>query len=150
MHAYWRGIQPPDAPLPGRQHFDPAEIPQLLPTIRLYEVHRAPWRFRYRLVGTEIARIIGRELTGTWMNDRLADFEQSSVGRTLIFIAEGRGFSYYRGQPIFQVTNKDHLSSEGVLLPLARNGRDVDMILALSVYHAVNGAVIRRRTAVAV
>ena len=38
--AYWRGIRPDDAALPGRQHLDPLHIPHLLPHIWLVDVLR--------------------------------------------------------------------------------------------------------------
>jgi hypothetical protein len=135
---YWRGIRPPDAVLPGRQHFDPAEIPQLLPLLRLYDVHRDPWRFRYRLIGTELVRVVGRDLTGTWFHDGIANAEETSSFHNLVFVAEGKGLCYRCGFPLLHSRNKDHLSAERILLPLARNGNDVDIVLGLTVFHPVN------------
>ena len=49
FYEYWRSITP-EGRLPGRQHFDPISIPQLLSNLWLIEVHREPLRFWRRLV----------------------------------------------------------------------------------------------------
>jgi PAS domain len=137
LHRYWRSITPAGGLMPGRQHFDPTDIPSLLPTLRLYDVHRDPWRFKYRLVGTELVRIMGRDTTGTWFHDNpRVKFERRGHDN-LVFVAEGRGLCYRRGFPVQIVAGKDHVSSERILLPLARNGRDVDIILGLSIHQLV-------------
>ncbi|HUK60818.1 MAG TPA: PAS domain-containing protein [Stellaceae bacterium] len=134
--AYWRSLRPGPGVFPGRQHFDPAAVAPLLPCIRLYDVFREPWRFRYRLVGTELVRHLGRDLTGTWFGENVPDEAQSKSYRDLVFVASGKGLSYHRGYPAYTQAHKDHLSAERILLPLAKNGHDVDMILGLSVLHA--------------
>ncbi len=136
VYRYWRSVCPGDGALPGRQHFDPAAIPALLPCIRLYDVFRDPWRFRYRLVGTELVRQLGRDLTGTWFGEGVSDAATSKSYCDLVFVASGQGLSYHRGYPVFTNPHKNHLTAERILLPLAKNGRDVDMILGLSVLHA--------------
>jgi hypothetical protein len=142
LHRYWRTIRPATAPLPGRQHFDPAAVPSLLPCMRLYDVHRDPWRFRYRLVGTELVRILGRDFTGTWFGDGRPEAFASKSYRDLVFVASGQGIAYHRGYPLYASEDKDHLAAERILLPFARNGSDVDMILGFTVQHA--GTIARR------
>jgi hypothetical protein len=137
IFRYWRDLRPGEGLIPGRQHFDPASVPTLLPCIRLYDVHRDPWRFRYRLMGTDLVRQIGRDMTGKWFGDDVPDAQHTKSYRDLLFVAAGKGISYHRGYPVFAHAHKDHLSSERILLPLARNGIDVDMILGLSVLHVL-------------
>src|SRR5215813_216703 len=67
--AYWRAIHPAAGVLPGRQHFDPMAIPDVLPGIWLLDVEREPLRLRYRLAGTRIVESIGREVTGLWFDE---------------------------------------------------------------------------------
>ncbi|MEM9683880.1 MAG: PAS domain-containing protein, partial [Pseudomonadota bacterium] len=50
---YWRSISPGNR-LPGRQHFDPTEIPNLLSGVWLIDVEQQPLSFVFRLVGTDI------------------------------------------------------------------------------------------------
>ena len=149
LHRYWRSIRPTGLLMPGRQHFDPADVPSLLPTVRLYDVHRDPWRFRYRLVGTELVRILGRDPTGSWFDPNLAKANGNSSHDNLVYVAEGRGISYRRGFPLHSLPDKNHLCSERILLPLARNGSDVDIVLGFTVHHHVQAFSRTRRVAVA-
>lgn len=64
LTEYWVSIRPPGL-LPGRQHFEPLDVPALLPNLWLVDVIRgAAPRFRYRLVGTNIARAFDGDPTG--------------------------------------------------------------------------------------
>ena len=149
LHRYWCDIRPDGNALPGRQHLDPADIPALLPTIRLYDVHRDPWRFKYRLVGTELVRMMGHDPTGSWFDDALAKDGGTHSRTDLVFVAEGRGISYRRGFPLHFLPDKKHLTSERILLPLARNGSDVDIVLGFTVHHHVPAVARARRVAAA-
>lgn len=68
LYGYWRSIAPQGA-LPGRQHFDPMDVPDLLSCLWLLDVQRDPFRLRYRLAGTAIVEAIGREVTGQWLDE---------------------------------------------------------------------------------
>jgi hypothetical protein len=60
---YWRALRPLEL-VPSRHDIKPTSIPRLLPYIALMDViTREPLSLRYRLVGTGIARIFGRDLT---------------------------------------------------------------------------------------
>jgi hypothetical protein len=142
LHRYWCSIRPAGLLMPGRQHFDPADVPLLLPTIRLYDVHREPWRFR-------LVRILGRDPTGSWFDPNDAKASGKNSYDNLVLVAEGRGISYRRGFPLHFLPDKNHLSSERILLPLARNGCDVDIVLGLTVHHPVQAISRTHRTAVA-
>jgi hypothetical protein len=131
LHRYWRGLWPAADTLPGRQHFDPLAIPALLPWIRLYDVHRGPLRFRYRLFGTELVRMIGSDPTGLWLAETFPHMLQSASYRGLCRIAEGGFYSFARGTPL-NLPAHDHIEAERILLPLARDGRDVDIVLGMT------------------
>jgi hypothetical protein len=53
--------------LPAKAEIDPAEIKSLLPNITVTEIHRAPLRVHFRLVGTEVARATALDFTDTWL-----------------------------------------------------------------------------------
>lgn len=58
LYSYWQTKHPPNG-LPGRQHIDPLELRDLLPTIWLLDVQREPFRLRYPVVGTGIVEAMG-------------------------------------------------------------------------------------------
>jgi hypothetical protein len=68
FYRYWDGKRGGRA-LPLKADIDPAEIKDVLPYVILSEVYDAPLRVRYRLVGTEIVRLRGREFTGKWLDE---------------------------------------------------------------------------------
>lgn len=142
IYGYWCDIRPAGQRIPARKHLDPGAIPRLLPTIRLYDVHREPWRFRYRLFGTELVRMLGRDLTGTCYHDAGAGTARDQAD--LVFVAQGDGICYRRGFPVHLAPSKNHVTLERILLPLASDGRAVDMLLGFTVFHAATGLPKRR------
>jgi hypothetical protein len=139
LHRYWCAITPADRRMPGRRQFDPTAIPKLLPWLRLYEVHRDPLRFRYRVVGTELVRIMGRDPTGKWLHETFPGVVGSHEYDMLISVAGGATKAYSRGVPVL-VVPKDYLLSERLTLPLAGDGEIVDMVLAITIHHPVKAA----------
>jgi hypothetical protein len=141
FYRYWRSIHPRPGLLPGRQHFDPVEVPDLLAGIWLLDVLRSPLRLRYRLCGTGMVGAVGRELTGLWL-------DEASPG-TLITadcLARGRrlvqdGVPSWRKGPPRLWSHRDFDLVETLLLPLARDGRTIDMLCAHGVLYHPDGSV---------
>jgi PAS domain len=133
LHAYWRSIHPPAGGLPGRQHFDPIDIPALLPWLWLIDVQREPLRFKHRLVGTEHVRVMKRDPTGQWLDQAYPLFVESETYPQFVAASDGQS-GYRRGQPLFHLP-REFLSMEHLLLPLAQDGVTVGMILAITIYH---------------
>ena len=141
--AYWRGIRPDDAALPGRQHLDPLHIPHLLPHIWLVDVLRdvpngAP-TFRYRVVGTAVDRGMGQTLTGKRMDEVIAGFNDDQRLRgPYLSAAEAAMPSYRKGAPLFG-HNQQYRELERLLMPLARDGRIVDMLFCITLFYGADG-----------
>lgn len=68
FYAYWQQKRG-DRALPAKSSIDPAEIKDVLPYLIIAEVFDHPLRVRYRLVGTEIVKLRGREFTGKWLHE---------------------------------------------------------------------------------
>jgi hypothetical protein len=134
LHAYWRRIRPADGRLPGRQHVDPVAIPRLLPWVWMVDVQQAPRRFKYRLIGTEVVRAMGCDQTGKWIDEAYRGWEAGATYPQFLAAAEGM-ICYRRGAPVVHVP-KEYLLTERLLLPLARDGTAVDMLLALTLYRS--------------
>jgi hypothetical protein len=133
LFDHWRSIHPPGGGLPGRQHFDPAKVPQLLRNIWLVDVARAPCRFRVRLLGTAIVEFVGSDDTGKWLHEIYGDFEGSEPHRCMCTCARD-------GRPAFQKSNiqsnpeKSYVIAERLYLPLAADGHTPDMLLNMTLY----------------
>ena len=140
LYDYWRAIAPAGR-LPGRIHFDPLDIPGLLPRIWLLEVHRAPQfrqglRFRFRVAGTFIAQFQGSDPTGQW-------YDEAFAGRPIDGVLERFGIAAEEGVPVWRRGNAavapgaEWRTIETLVLPLASDGATVDMILGATVVHPV-------------
>lgn len=130
--AYWASIHPPQG-LPGRQHFDPRDVSNLLANLRILDVIGDPPRFRVRLFGTRLVDFFGRDLTGQWYDEAFVGFIGSRTEKDyLTSMATGQP-SWRRGKPLF-VYDKEFQQVERVFLPLAADGRTVDMFLDMQVF----------------
>lgn len=87
---YWISIHP-ESGLPGRQHFDPLDIPQLLPNLRLQDIVGDPPRIRMRLMGTRILEFFGQEHTGKWFDATFVDFKSSRTYQDFLSVVQTNG-----------------------------------------------------------
>ena len=134
LHDYWRAVHPA-AGLPGRQHVDPSALSDLLPGIWLLDVYRDPFRLKYRLAGSEIVAAIGREVTGMWLDEAHPhiSYDQLALQRYQHVVLSKRP-SWRTGTPNFW-THRSLSRIENLLLPLAKDGETVDMILAYTILY---------------
>jgi hypothetical protein len=126
---YWRGKCSPGR-LPARADIDPLELKSLLGNINLIEVVPQPdgtRRFRYRLFGTEFVFYHGGDLTGQWI-DQIGNavYRQELAALYEHVVATGATpmLSYD-----YILDSRRH-RFQAVILPLASDGRDIDMILS--------------------
>lgn len=113
--------------MPARADFDPSEMPHLLPHIMLLDVERDPLRIRVRLVGTAIVDAIGMDLTGRYV-DEIENAEEPL--RRHLRMAEDAQPYFLEKIPI-PWSPRDYKTYAVLAVPLARDGRTVDMIMSL-------------------
>ncbi|MFC4272292.1 PAS domain-containing protein [Sneathiella chungangensis] len=70
IRDYWTALKK-DREIPARGDFSPASIARHLPIVSLTDVFYNPLRFRYRLLGTRITELAGRNATGKWLDEEL-------------------------------------------------------------------------------
>ena len=129
---YWQSIHPGDD-LPGRQHFDPIDIPGLVANIRLVDVVGDPPRFRVRLTGTRLTEFFGSSDTGKWLDEVYTGFEQTPTFVNYMRVVETGLPGWRRGRCELRSAH-DCLQYERVQLPFASDGAKVDMILVFGVF----------------
>lgn len=146
--AYWRAAAPDPGLMPGRQHIDPLKMPALLPYAWLLEVHpplenMSIPRFRYRLVGSHVDFGMGESKTGKWLHEIEPGFDTVSLAsRSFVDAATTAQISHRRGKPRLRM-NADCAELERLTLPLATDGRHVDMLLGFTVFYDGIGSVLR-------
>lgn len=146
-HGYWLQIHPEPGVLPGRQHFDPLDIPRLLSHIWMVDVEPSdPPQFRYRVVGTAVDRSFGLNLTGKRLDEVMPEFfEKPEIAAPYLAMLENPRPSYRKGTPVF-AHNRQFRLLERLLLPLARDGRHVDMMFCITLFYLPDGSIIGSTT----
>ncbi len=140
---YWEPNHRAPGVLPGRQHFEPLDVAPILPHVWLVEVHREPLRFRYRLLGSHIDWFHGKSLAGQWLHETYADEPTCPLLLAdYIEIVETRAPAWRRGPPRV-VRAPQCREVEALRLPLAADGRSVDMVLGVSLYFDETGLLVR-------
>src|ERR671919_897091 len=117
LEGHWHHLRGERA-MPRRDEVDPVDLVLWLPYLSMMELHYDPFRVRYRVVGTEVARIVGEDFSNRWLDDTGWGADSIALNRLLYErVAESRAPVYglstltYQGKP-------DHVF-EWVLLPLS-------------------------------
>jgi hypothetical protein len=131
---YWEKLRG-NRSMPARRDIDPTEIWSLVPHVHLSEWHTNPDKVRYRLAGTELVAVIGREVSGRWLSDlhpSPADIEETlgiyrmAAGRRQPLFGRSVGTSQRMGVDSF----------EWVLCPLSDHDAEVTHFIGLEDYVA--------------
>jgi len=139
IFRYWQRIAPAPDRLPGRQHFDPVDVPKLLENVWLLDVVGTPPAFRFRLIGSATVRAGIPNRIGS---DVLAFVPEAARARAyadFAFVVEARSPLWFRG-PAMLPHHKEIFELERLYLPLAGDGARVDMLLNLTVFYTSTGA----------
>jgi hypothetical protein len=135
---YWVSIKPLDR-LPGRQHFDPLHIPFLMPRVWMLDVLRDPLRYRYRLAGTKEVETLQREVTGQMFADVHPHLNEDSPAFERFNKTAQSGVVSYRKGAVVAIHDKKHQTVENCVVPLARDGKTVDILVGCSVLYGTDG-----------
>ncbi|RDD62637.1 PAS domain-containing protein [Ferruginivarius sediminum] len=131
LYDYWQTKAPPGK-LPARKDIDPLDIPGMLPRIALIDVLREAEgvTFRYRLAGTEIVERAGRDPTGRRFDELYrGDYLVNAVNTYSHIVEAAAPHLSERTFPL--VEGKEFLRYDRLILPLAADGRTVDMLILL-------------------
>lgn len=141
---YWLAIRPSGDLLPGRQHFDPVEIGLVMPRVWMLDVVRdgAEMRFRYRLAGTKEVETLQREVTGAWFDDVHTRLKENPAHLDRYRFMAMRALPTYRNGAVNFAHKREHAHVENCIVPLARDGRNVDILAACSVIYRADGSAI--------
>jgi len=125
LYIYWSGKRGQRA-MPCRADIDPGDVRALLPHILLIDVLEGGADFRYRLVGTEIERHIGRPIT---LNGEYLDYICSLHQRAIVEVAPVYSENDFNDRRSGFGLVADFKRAYRLMLPLSRDGTTVDMLL---------------------
>lgn len=129
---HWRAISPVGR-LPGRQHFEPMAVVSLLPNLWLLDVIDGGIDFRVRILGTDIEDVGTWAMTGATLQETFPSREAGVLCHELRRVVK-------TGRPVWHENGRYFTPArmisgvERVALPLARDGKTVDMVLGMTVF----------------
>ncbi len=119
---------------PARAALDPLDFRYVLGDVVIIEVHHAPagsrwpWNFKYRLIGTNVVARDGYDLTNKTLEDLPEPEYRERVRTTWMEVCETGTPAHHIRDLILDDRSRRY---EVVVLPLARNGQDIDMLISV-------------------
>lgn len=124
--AYWKE-NCPSAGLPDRAAFDPLSLRPYLGNLLIVDVEDAMGaaasarqsdrRFRYRLIGTEVALMSGRDMTGRYFEEVYDPVALAEMRHCFGWVVDHRQPARIFGT--FRHANRAFLGFDGMFLPVA-------------------------------
>ncbi|WP_162917249.1 PAS domain-containing protein [Dongia deserti] len=138
VHRWWLDKSAGD--IPDRADLDPADLKRLLPNLFIADVEHAPFRIRYRLMGTRAIEATGMDLTGRYLDELLpADLDEPWM--------DYYHRAYRTRRPLFgaceaPTTSGRRFIYEFGLFPLRKGGATVEQFLAIEDYFDLTSTLI--------
>jgi hypothetical protein len=113
--------------LPARRDFDAVELMRFGGRIALIDVEHEPKRYRFRLIGSRMTEVLGRDSTGRYVDELYDDdFYQTAVGPYERVLRDRRPVTSHGNM---KRMGKEFLRFHSLDLPLSSDGERVDMIM---------------------
>jgi len=120
---------------PKRADMNPEDLKYILSYMYILDVRGPPYRFRFRLAGTDLVREYGGEVTGKFADE----IDLDEVGNLILdeYASVARD-----GRPIathWHYTKNDgrELEYEHLILPLSADGKKIDMLFGAAAIKGV-------------
>lgn len=124
-YRYWLSKCADDR-LPSRADIRVEEIPRLMPYLFLVDVAQEPLSFRFRLVGTAISALAGREFTGVAVSE--AEYGGAWQRIHDDYATAVRTRTAHHADATAPWGGREFLHYERIVAPLAADGRTIDML----------------------
>ncbi|WP_281016948.1 MULTISPECIES: PAS domain-containing protein [unclassified Minwuia] len=119
----WRG----DREMPARKDFEPWDLKGHLGWIALIDVEHEPERFRFKLVGADIATGLSRDSSGMYLDDVYGpEFYDTAIGSYRWNLEHRKPIRAF-GEMVH--AHKGHIRFESLDLPFSSTGREIDLIM---------------------
>src|SRR5262249_21194045 len=115
--------------MPRRADIDPAELRQHLPFLSLLDVLPETKDFRFRLLGTAFAEIIGHNSTGKTVREVYEPIDRE----VMQWMLDSYNAVVTSKRPVFKrgslrAVEKDFIYSEAIHMPLSEDGETVSIV----------------------
>jgi hypothetical protein len=126
LFDYWRACAK-GAAMPSRGNINPAAIPALLPGVSILDAGKQPDDIIYRLAGTRLRDIFGKEVTGKSVFD--LEFGEKRNYWLAVYRKVIEERVPMQGAVKGPVADRDHVVLFWMRLPLSENSETVNKIL---------------------
>ncbi|MDF1735524.1 MAG: PAS domain-containing protein [Minwuia sp.] len=127
MLDLWQSLRTSsDGRIPHRQTFSPMDLVSILPSLAVVDVLQDGTAFRYRLVGSQIVEIAGRNATWLMLDGDLYGTERSRMIAPYRSVVRERAPVQTRSQVLFADTWH---ASDNLFVPFTTTGDAVDQII---------------------
>jgi hypothetical protein len=127
LRDYWLRLRG-ERPMPAKRDIDPAAVPQLLPHLVMTDVLHDPLRLRYRLIGSYVTSMSGRNPTGRWLDDELYGKRTEDMLWAFRTCIDGSSPVLVREE--VQFTTKEWITIEALLLPIGESNAPINLVLS--------------------
>ncbi|MCK5425382.1 MAG: PAS domain-containing protein [Emcibacter sp.] len=124
IYQYWL-VMKGECNMPSRANLHPTDIVSLLPYVSLIDVEHDTQRFKMRLVGTETVNALGKDITGSYLDEH-PEMDLHLRERYERVVKNKRPY-FVSGKLLW--SRKTFLTFNSIGMPLSGNGRDVDIIM---------------------
>ena len=131
VHRWW--LEKSAGDIPDRADLDPADLKRLLPNLFIVDVEHAPFRIRYRLMGTRAIEATGMDLTGRYLDELVLP---TDLGEPWM---EHYHRAYQTRRPVLgaseaPTTSGGRFTYAFGIFPLRKGGTTVEQFLAIEDY----------------
>lgn len=135
LYDYWEAKRG-ERVAPTRRDINPVEIPDLLGFVNIYEVRDDPRDFKIRLNGSEVAEMLGRDITGKYCSTVTSGPDAVRCKAAFNICVDRRSPAIVETSLAFY--DKPYITQTMIVLPLSSDGEWVDMIITAHSYHSLN------------
>ncbi len=122
-----------DDALPARSDFPTEDLRPWMGNLILMDVLEGGVDFRYRLVGTDIVAVVGRDLTGKLVSECNYDGGREHVLSSFKLPVDSRRPVFRRGKVVWR-SRKSFLNYESVHCPLRTAAEGIGMTIGVQIY----------------
>lgn len=118
--------------VPGRRHFDPARIQELMPHLMLVDVvaQDARRRFRVRMAGHHHVAVVGDNPAGRYIDEGAGSVELGYASAAVLHDVVEAAAPLYLHHRV-QFSRDRFLDAEGAIYPLADDGERIERLIAV-------------------
>ena len=134
LYIYWNKKRG-ERRAPSQVDIDPVEIPELLGFVNLYDVRQEPRDYLVRLNGSEVAAMLGQDITGMWCSEVVSGEAKDRCHSAFAMCVDD--WSPALVETSLDFCGKDHAAQLLLVLPLSDDGEVINKLMTAHAYKLI-------------